>query len=600
MTELPQRSAIPEDETWNKKSVYASPDAWQRDRRVALQHVDKLSAFRGKLGQSPETLLDFLLYYNSVGSDVGKLRVYAVMDYSVDMSDETASERYSQLIDLYSRLNEASAFVEPELLELSPATLSKWLEQPSLSEYRHFFDNLNRQRPHVRSAEVEELLGGVTGVFAGVPQASQALANSELNFDKALSSASEPRAIGQSSIRALLADPDRTLRKNAYEAYADAHLQVQTTLGTLLATGVKQTVFLSKARRYASPLQMALDAQNLPLDVFYNLIDTFKNHLPTWHRYWRAKRRALNIETLRPFDIHAPLAEQPEIGFEQSCQWLKEALQPLGDVYVTPMLRGLLEERWVDRAINKGKRMGAFSQRGYGTHPFIMMSYTPDLLGMSTLAHEIGHSMHSYFTERSQPYVYQQYGMFAAEIASNFNQAMLRDYLFKQDKGFKFELALIDEAMANFYRYLFVMPTLARFELEIHERAERGEAISAKAFSGLLLELFEEGYGAELQVDEKRVGITWAQFHNHLYARFYVFQYATGISGAHALARGIIAGDDGAAARYLEFLRAGSSKYPLNALKDAGADLSQPKVMEETFGVLEQLVSRLEVLNQNT
>ena len=241
--------------------------------------------------------------------------------------------------------------------------------------------------------------------------------------------------------------------------------------------------------------------------------------------------------------------------------------------------------------------MGAFSSGVQGTHPFIMMSYTDDVFGMSTLAHELGHSMHSYFTWKTQPFVYSHYGMFVAEIASNFNQVMLRDHLFKQFANDRdMQIALIEEAMANFYRYFFEMPTLARFELEIHERAMRGEALSADSLIELMSGLFAEGYGDAVVMDKDRVGITWATFHTHLYSRFYVYQYATGISGANALAKGLIDGEDGAARRYRDFLAAGGSLYPLDALRNAGVDMTSPRPVEETFAVLAALVDRLEGL----
>ena len=241
--------------------------------------------------------------------------------------------------------------------------------------------------------------------------------------------------------------------------------------------------------------------------------------------------------------------------------------------------------------------MGAFSTGVQGTHPFIMMSYSDDVSGMSTLAHELGHSMHSYLSWRSQPRVYSGYSLFAAEVASNFNQAMLRAHLRERFEGDRrMQLSIIEEAMANFYRYFFVMPTLARFEFEIHERTARGEALSADLLDGLMADLFAEGFGDEVAMDRERVGITWAQFHTHLYSRFYVYQYATGISGAHALARGILDGRPDATERYLDFLRAGGSKDPLEALLDAGVDLRSPTPVEETFDVLERLVERLEGL----
>ena len=593
---LLERSAVPKEQTWNAESVYAESADWDRDYRVVNEHIAKLEAFRGKLNK-PDTLLDFLLYLDSLRSDFDKVRVYAVMGSAVDTNDEAAAERYTQLFDLFGRLGEALSFVKPELLALDKEELETWLASPQLGDYRHYFDDLERFREHTRSPELERVLGSLSGIFSGVPLANQTLANSELDFGSALDSEGEEHVISQSSIRGLLTSPDRTLRQNAYERYADAHINVQKTLATLLGTGIKQTVFLAKTRHYESPLQMSMQQQNPPLDVFSTLIDTFKANLPTWHRYWRAKRKALAVDKLQAHDVHAPLIPQPSVSFEQSCDWLAEALEPLGKLYINTMTRGLTEQRWVDWSVNQGKRMGAFSMRAAGTHPFIMMSYTEDLLGMSTLAHEIGHSMHSYFTEKTQPRVYQDYGMFIAETASNFNQALLRDYLFKQDKGRDFELALIDEAMANFYRYFFVMPTLARFELELHNRAEEGKILSASVMSDLLFELFAEGYGDELELDKPRVGVTWAQFHTHLYSRFYVYQYATGISAAHALAKGIIDGKAGAAENYLNLLKVGSSKYPLDALKDAGVDMTKPDAVRDTFEVLKSLVERLEQLS---
>ncbi len=261
------------------------------------------------------------------------------------------------------------------------------------------------------------------------------------------------------------------------------------------------------------------------------------------------------------------------------------------------MRRGALEQRWVDRYPNKGKRLGAFSSGVQGTHPFIMMSYTDDVFAMSTLAHELGHSMHSYFAWRSQPPVYSSYSLFVAEVASNFNQAMLRDYLFKTFAGDEaFELALIEEAMRNFHRYFFIMPTLARFELAAYERIARGESLTANTMNELMSDLFSEGYGAEVVVDSEREGITWAQFHTHLYRHYYTYQYATGISGAHALAHKILKGEPDATERYLGLLRAGGSNFPLELLYEAGVDLGDAAPVETTFEVLSGLVGRLEAL----
>jgi len=260
------------------------------------------------------------------------------------------------------------------------------------------------------------------------------------------------------------------------------------------------------------------------------------------------------------------------------------------------MRRGLTEQRWVDVYPNQGKRMGAYSHGVHGTHPYILMSYNDDIFSMSTLAHELGHSMHSYLTWQSQPLVYADYSLFVAEVASNFNQAMVRAHLLDTNHDRDFQIAVIEEAMANFYRYFFIMPTLARFELEIHQRIERGEALTADSMIALMADLFQEGYGDEVQVDRARVGSTWCQFSTHLYSNFYVYQYATGIAAANALAADILAGKPGAAENYLAFLKAGGSLYPLDALKLAGVDMATPAPVERAFGVLASYVDRLETL----
>src|SRR5690606_15671875 len=398
-------------------------------------------------------------------------------------------------------------------------------------------------------------------------------------------------------INFLLHSPDRELRRTAWESYADGYLALKNGLANCLAAGVKQNVFMARARRYKSALEAALDANHIPVEVFHNLIETYRKHLPIWHRYWRIRQRALGLEKLQPYDTRSRLSRNvPEVSYEQAVEWIAAGMRPLGEEYVSILRRGCLEERWVDRYPNKGKRAGAFSAGVKGTRPFILMNYTNDLSSMSTLAHELGHSMHSYYTHRHQPQVYAHYSIFVAEVASNFNQAMVRHYLFETQPDPEFQIALIEEAMDNFHRYFFLMPTLARFELAIHEQVERGQALTADGMNKLLADLFREGYGDEVEVDTDRVGITWAQFPTHLYSNFYVYQYATGISGAHALAKRVLSGEPGAAEAYLSFLKAGSSMYPLDALRMAGVDLSTPQPVEETFGVLAELVDRLERL----
>ncbi len=302
------------------------------------------------------------------------------------------------------------------------------------------------------------------------------------------------------------------------------------------------------------------------------------------------------MEALHFYDLWAPLSQnRPAISYERAVEEICAGLAPMGEEYVAVIRRGCLTDRWVDVYPNQGKGQGAFSTGGLGTHPFIMTSYNDTLISLSTLAHELGHSMHSYLTWQTQPFVYSNYALFVAEVASNFHQAMVRAHLLKTQPAANFQLTIIEEAMSNFLRYFFIMPTLARFELDVHQRVERGEGVTADKLNGLMFDLFAEGFGGELELDRERVGIIWAEF-DHLYADYYVYQYATGISGANALARRILSGVPRAAEDYVRFLKAGASVYPLDALKMAGVDLVTPQPVEAAFEVLSGLVDRLEAL----
>jgi oligoendopeptidase F len=335
---------------------------------------------------------------------------------------------------------------------------------------------------------------------------------------------------------------------------------------------------------------------NIPVEVFHNLIQVFKENLPTWHRYWQIRKQILGYDELHVYDIKAPLTRtKPQIPYQQAVDWICAGMAPLGEEYVKILRSGCLEDRWVDRARNKGKRQGAFSWGMYDTQPFIMMSYADDVFSLSTLAHELGHSLHSYYTRQTQPFVYGDYSLFVAEVASNFNQAMVRDHILRTESDPMLQMALIEETMSNYHRYFFIMPTLARFELEMHERVERGEPVNARSMMDLTASLFMEGYGDEVVIDDDRIGITWAQF-GHMYANFYVYQYATGISGANALVKKVLSEGEPAAAAYLDFLKAGSSLYPIDALKMAGVDLTNPDPVKAALKVLSDTVDRLEKL----
>jgi oligoendopeptidase F len=593
---VPPRSQIDPRFTWNATNVFASDEAWETEAKALEQSLPEMKHYQGRLAEGAALLLQALQMVDSLLHRANKLELYAGMSHSVETTDQAAAAMVSRAQSIKGQTLATVAFIMPEIVALGYDRIQPWLaEEEALAVYRHYLDNLFRLQAHIRSVEVEEVLGMLADPFAGVAHTESMLTDADFNFKPALDSDGRELDLTQSSIDDHMANPDREVRRTAWEHYCDTYLAFKNTLASNLVTSIKQNVLLSRARRHPSSLQAALSSDNIPPEVFYNLLDVFRRNLPTWHRYWRVRRQALGVASLHPYDIWAPLVEKVELPYEQTVDWICQGMAPLGEEYAAVMARGLRQERWVDVFPNQGKRAGAFSWGAPGTHPFIVMSYTRDVYGLSTLAHELGHSMHSYYAWQSQPLVYTDYSLFVAEVASNFNQALVRAHLLATNSDRTFQIQIIEEAMANFHRYFFIMPTLARFELEVHERVERGEGVTADDMNALMTELFQEGYGGEMEIDADRIGITWAQF-SHLYADYYVFQYATGISAAHALAAPILEGRAGAAEAYLDFLRAGGARYPLDILKAAGVDLTKPAPVEETFAVLSQLVERLEQL----
>jgi oligoendopeptidase F len=595
---IPHRAAVQPETTWDVTSVFPTDTAWEEAFQRVSGRLPDLAAHQGHLGDGAGALADWLDAMQSVFTLLGQVVLYASMGHAVDKSDQPAAARYDRARGLLARATATAAFAEPEIIAIGFDRLRRWVAQdPRLAIYAHFIDRLSRRAAHVRSPEVEELLGHLADPFRTASATHGILADADLSFAPARTSGGDPIDLAQGNLRVLLTHRDREVRRTAWESHADAHLGHRHAMANALSAGVKQAVFLARTRRYASALDAALDVNNIPGEVFHNLIAAFRRCLPIWHRYWRVRRAALGYERLHVYDERAPLtARQPRVPLGDAVEWIARGMAPLGDEYVHVLRRGVLEQRWVDVYPNRGKQSGAFSTGALGTHPFILMSYNDDMLSMSTLAHELGHSLHSYFTWRHQPLVYARYPLFLAEVASNFNQAMVRAHLLATRADAEFQIAVIEEAMANFHRYLFIMPTLARFEVETHARVERGQALTAQSLGALLADLFAEGYGDEVEIDRDRVGITWAAFHTHLYTNFYVYQYATGIAGAHALAQAILQGTPGSVERYLELLRAGGAGYPLDLLKRAGVDMASPEPVEQTFGVLAQMVDRLERL----
>jgi oligoendopeptidase F len=596
---LPSRSEVPLDQTWDLASVFATPKDWEAACNQLTGMLPGLTAYQGHLGEAPGKLMEFIVLYQEAGTLMGKINVYANNAYAVNTLDQDAAARNGQGRSLLAKYGAAIAFFDPELMQIGFSKLRQWMkDEPRLAFFAHYVDKLEKRQAHVRSGEVEQVLAMVNDPFFAATGIYNALNNAELTFQPARASNGTQLEVGQASISALITHPDREVRRTAWENYSDGYLKFKSTLAATLTTTIRQDVFNAQVRGYESSLHASLAPNNVPVEVFHNLIGVFKKNLPTWQRYWRLRRKLLGYDKFHVYDIKAPLTlKKPVLSFQQAVEWIVEGMAPMGKEYVDILRHGVLVDRWVDYARNKGKREGAFSSGSMGTRPFIMMSYSDDVFSLSTLAHELGHSLHSYHSRLYQPFMYSRYSLFVAEVASNFNQAMVRRHLFETHTSPEFQISLIEEAMSNYHRYFFIMPTLARFELELHTRAEKGQPINADILIGLTADLFKEGYGDEVEFDRDRIGITWAQF-GHMYMNFYVYQYATGIAGAHALVDGILSGKPNAASKYLEFLKLGGSMYPLDALQMAGVDLTSPEPVEKAFAILSGLVDRLEKLHE--
>ena len=595
---VPVRSKVNRKFTWNAESVFSSEKAWEKEFERILQDISKVKRFQGRVSEGPLVLLEALDTAHKLILRAQKVFMYAGFSYAVDTTNQHAAGIRGRAQGMYGQVLSAAAFLQPELLAIGKKKLDQWMSgNAELAAYRHSFEDLFRRQQHVRSAEVEELLGLVSDPLQGPSTSTSMLTNADFKFKPARDRAGQEIELTQGTYHNILHNPDRKARRTAYENYMDKYIENKNTLATNLTHSIKANVFYMRARRHESTLAASLFDLNIPTDVFHNLIDTFKKHLPVWHRYFEIRRKALGLKKLAYYDMWAPITKKKvNVPFEKGVELILESLAPMGREYVNTVRKGIYKDRWVDRVPNQGKAEGAFSWGAQGTHPFINMSYTDEVTSMSTLAHELGHSMHSYLTWKHQPFIYTDYSLFVAEVASNFHQAMMRGHLLDSVNDKNFQLALLEEAVGgNFFRYFFQMPTLARFELETHQRIERGESLTADSMIDLMADLFAEGFGPGFDMDRARVGMTWSTF-GHLFADYYVYAYATGISGANALASRILRGEPNAVQDYLGFLKSGSSDYSLNVLKKAGVDMVTPQPVEETFAVMEGYIDRMEKL----
>lgn len=593
---VPARSEVNVEDTWDITSLYADDAAWEADFARVGELLPTIEALQGTLSQGPAALLRVYQVQEEIGKLAEQVLVYASL-----RSDEDTGNAHYQAMDerastLMSQFSAAQSWINPELLSLSDEQLRGYLAaEPALEIYTRDIEELIRMRPHVRSVEVEELLAQAAEATRGPSAIFGMFNDADLKFPSVFNSKGEELEVTHGRYLRLLEDPDRNVRRDTFLGIHATYKKFRNTLAASYAASVRANIFYAQARGYASAVEARLKPNEIPLAVYENLIDTVKANLPKLHRYLRLRKQILGVDQLHTYDLYNPLTTTPPapIDFEQGASLILSSMEPLGAEY-TSILGNGLESRWIDRYENKDKRSGAYSWGAYTSQPFILMNYQHNLNSVFTLAHELGHSMHSYFTRQTQPYVYGHYTLFVAEVASTLNEALLAEHILKTTDDPSLRLQLVTQQIDDIRSTLLRQTLFAEFELKAHRLAEAGQALTADTLSNLYRGLIETYYGAELTLDED-LDIEWARI-PHFYRSFYVYQYATGISAALALADKILHEGDGASARYVDFLRGGSSKSSIDLLRGAGVDMTTPEPIQRAMNTFDTLLDTLEEL----
>ena len=584
MSSVPERDAVDESYKWDLGSLFASDEAWAEAFENAQEHLEDLRAYEDRVTADAATLREVLETYESVMREVSDVAAYARMRRDEDTRDSEAQAMATRAQSLSSEAASAASFIEPELQGLDREDVDAMIEdEPALEEYDHYFDDVLRMKPHTRSAEVENLLAELGEVTGAPGEVYNMLANADMEFPAVDDPEGEPRQITLNNFTTLQKEPDRDFRRRVYEAFYDEWEAVRNAVGTAYRKSVKTDEKLSTARNYETAREAALHDPNIPVEVYDTLVETVRDNLDLLHRHADLKRQAVGAEELKMWDLYVPLVqeESPELPYEDAREYVTEAVAPLGDAYQSRLADGL-ESRWVDVYETKGKQSGAYSGGTYDSQPYILMNYQDDVESMYTLAHELGHSMHSELASEAQPYVYADYEIFIAEIASTVNETLLTHHLLETVEDDRLRRHVLNEYLERFRSTLFRQTMFAEFEARTHELSAGGEPLTADRLDDLYRGLKADYY--EPAAVDDRIAREWMRI-PHFYHAFYVFQYATGISAAVALVEKIRDEGELAAKRYREFLASGSREYPLELLDGAGVEMTDSGPIESALDV---------------
>ena len=590
-----QRNEINENDTWDLSTIFETDQKWEEELALLTEDTKQAASLEGHLLDSAESLLDITERYLDLSRRLEKLYVYAHMKNDQDTRVAKYQEYYAKAMTLYSQLDQVFSFYEPEFMAITEDQYQNILaEEPKLQPYKHFFDKLLQNKDHVLSQREEELLAGAGEIFGAASETFAILDNADIVFPFVKDEDGNEVQLSHGVYMRLVESKNREVRRGAYEALYATYEQYQHTYAKTLQTNVKVQNYRAKVRNYKSAREAALAANFVPESVYDNLVSAVRKHLPLLHRYLALRSKILGISDLKMYDVYTPLSSvEYSFTYEEALKKADDALAVLGEDYLSRVKRAF-SERWIDVYENQGKRSGAYSGGSYDTNAFMLLNWQDNLDNLFTLVHETGHSMHSSYTRETQPYVYGDYSIFLAEIASTTNENILTEKLLQEVQDDATRFAILNNFLDGFRGTVFRQTQFAEFEHAIHQADQNGEVLTSEFLNNLYADLNQEYYGLSKE-DNPQIQYEWARI-PHFYYNYYVYQYSTGFAAASALAEKIVHGSQEDRDRYIDYLKAGKSDYPLNIMRKAGVDMEKEGYLNDAFAVFERRLDEFEAL----
>ncbi|HEH6785166.1 TPA: oligoendopeptidase F [Clostridioides difficile] len=587
------RSTIEEKYKWKIDKMYSSKEEIEKDISKVKNLIQEVKEYKGKLSESKENLYKVLNISENASRIVQNLYVYTHMKQHEDTRINDNQGRATKTEMLSTDLGVATSYIVPEILAIEENKLSEYLKDEKLSFYTKYIKDILRDKPHTLSEREEEILAATSELSTIPENVYDMLAYADMEFPEIEDEEGNKVKLSHSNYSLFIKSKNSRVRKDAFEGEFSTYEKYKNTFASTLYGGIKSEIFYAKTRKYNSAIEASLFSDDVSLDVYNNLISAIDKSIPNLNKYVELKKKFLGLNEIHMYDLYVPLTDKfdMDIPYDKAQDIILEALKPLGEEYLK-VIKSAFDEGWIDVYDNEGKKGGAYSWGSYDSHPYILMSYKNDLNSLFTLIHELGHSVHSHYSRTSQPFLYSDYKIFVAEVASTLNELLLINYLLENSKSKDETIYLLNYYLEQFRTTVHRQTMFAEFEKIVHQRVESGESLTADEFTNIYYKLNEKYYGKSAIVD-KQIGIEWARI-PHFYSNFYVYKYATGFSAASALSQQILSEGSTAVDRYINFLKSGGSEYPLEQLKSAGVDMTKKESIEEALNVFAELVNKLE------